>query len=104
MIAAVRRVLQNSFFNLVASVAQRLGQTVIFIVIARLLSDSDVVVRKIRIRVSKIVTHQSTIMATSIAAIRTAAPIATARAADSVAWRQRTLRSLSRMTDGNAVS
>ena len=42
MIAAVRRVLQNSFFNLVASVAQRLGQTVIFIVIARLLSDSDV--------------------------------------------------------------
>jgi O-antigen/teichoic acid export membrane protein len=35
-------VLKNSFFNLVAAIAQRIGQTVVFIFIARLLLDSDI--------------------------------------------------------------
>lgn len=42
MIQAARRILQNSFFNLVASVAQRIAQAVIFIVVARLLTASDI--------------------------------------------------------------
>lgn len=41
MISLRRRVLQNSLLNLLASVGQRAGQALVFILIARLLGDED---------------------------------------------------------------